>query len=131
MEVKFSPQLDAMASVMKYLYPHKNVVVLRLLVDYKTPNGIDRNMDTLANVPRGTTTAQLIERVRADLPNGCTLSAISSVDYGRPVYIAPGFLEETIREQGKSVPDDLEVAMKNCGLELLTLEKVFEKENNQ
>lgn len=126
MEIQFDPTLDAIAYVTKALFPSGNgrAEVLRLLVDYKGPDGTDRNMDLLVNAPRSMTTAQLIERVRMSLRPGCTLSAIGSADCGRPIYIAPGFLEETMAEQGLSIPADVDAAMEACGLQLLTLEEV-------
>lgn len=126
MEIQFDPTLDAIAYVTKALFPSGNgrAEVLRLLVDYKDPDGTDRNMDTLATISRSVTTAQLIKRVRTDLAPGYKLSAISSVDYGRPIYIAPSFLEECMKEQGLPIPDDVGAAMRACGLQLLTLEEI-------
>lgn len=131
MNIAYNPQLDAMAFVMNCLYPTKRVRALRLLVDYKGPDGVDCNMDMLANVPRGMATAKLIKRVREDLPDGCTLSAICSVDYARPLYIAPGFLEECIREHGGAVPDDPEAAMAAIGMTPITLEEIFKMDSSQ
>ncbi len=81
-------------------------------------------MDMLVNVPTSMTTAQLIAVVRESLHPGSTLSAIGSLDCGRPIYIAPGFLEECMAEQGLPIPTDVNTAMDSCGLRLLSLEEI-------
>ena len=126
MEIQFNPWLAAIAAVAETLFPAGNgrAEVLRLQVDYKSPDGVDRNTDLLVNAPQRMTTARLIEVVRESLRPGCTLSAIGSMDYNRPIYIAPGFLEESMAEQGLPIPADVESAMDICGLKLLTLEEI-------
>ena len=105
----FDPTLEKIALAASIaLYPFNgDIYTMRLLVDYKDRHGVDHNMDVLDTLLRGTKTAQLIKRIRSELPEGCTLSAITSVDLGRPIYIKQGFLEECIQEQGMPVPDDL------------------------
>ncbi|MCX4372394.1 MAG: hypothetical protein OSJ58_11295 [Dysosmobacter sp.] len=126
MEIQFDPSLDKLASFIRRVLPSGNGLseVLRLQVDYKDPGGVARNMDMLVNVPTSMTTAQLIAVVRESLHPGSTLSAIGSLDCGRPIYIAPGFLEECMAEQGLPIPTNVNTAMDSCGLRLLSLEEI-------
>lgn len=118
MNRQFDPALDKIALAASIaLYPFNgDIYTMRLLVDYKDRHGVDHNMDALATLLRGTTTAKLIECIRNELPDGCTLSAITSVDLARPIYIKQGFLEECIREQGMPVPDDLDAVLLARGM---------------
>ena len=122
-EITYNPQLNTIAWLTRSLFDGA-MHVLRLAVDYKNPKGIDCSVDLLATLPYGFGTKNLISRVRSDLPEGCELSAIGSIDYMRPIYIAPGFLAESMREDGLPVPDDLDAAMTAVGLNFITLEEM-------
>lgn len=126
MKVEYDQGLDAAAFAFKMLYAGfpGAPLVLRLQVDFCDADGNDRNMDLLANVPRGITTEQLVERIRGDLAPGCTLSTIGALDYNGFFYLAPGFIERTLIEQGLNVPDDIEVTLDAIGCKMLRLEEL-------
>ena len=119
--IGFNAELDVLASLFENLTP-SGIRILRLAVDYKNPQGADCYVDMLTTVPPGMTTSELVQGIRSSLPAKCKLSAITSVDYMRPLYIAPGILEETIMEQGLQVPDNLKETMASLGLNPLKLE---------
>ena len=69
-------------------------------------------------------TGALIERLRNDLPAGCKLTAIWSIDHKRPIYFPRSTLVELFAEAGKRAPEATEAAMEVFGMKLLTLEEI-------
>ena len=90
-----------------------------LIVDYKDSSGRDLNQDlTVWHSPRATDKS-LVESVRGDLArSGYHLTALGELleDGGtKALYLAPGYLEEAIREMGLKVPQDMAAALKAAG----------------
>lgn len=92
-------------------------IVLRLLADYKGHDGKDYHRAFLVPVPRNWTTEELVKCVQHNLAPGQTLTAVTSLDYMRPIYVTPGFLEETFQERGLPVPDDMQAALRDMDME--------------
>ena len=126
MAYESAPALAQLARAAQMIAPPGSLLPLRLLVDYKTADGSDRNIEMLSLAPWHMTTDRLIESIRRALAPGCTLSAIGSVDYDRPIYFRPGIIEETVRERGGSIQPgtDIEAALKACGFELLGMDEI-------
>ena len=85
---------------------------LKLQIDFKDKTGRDYNRDMLVMLPQGWDTPDIVKAVRLELAKeDATLSAITPVDIGRPIYVAPGILEECIIEQGSAIPTPAEMAV--------------------
>ena len=98
------------------------------LLDFKDDHGQDRNMDTIVwHNPKATDEAvvrKLQEQISSD---GGRLSAVSEVledGTGYCLYCAPGFLEESMMEQGYPVPVDMKAAMEASGFHHINLEEL-------
>ena len=90
-----------------------------LQIDYKL-NGQNRHTDTVTLVSQGVTDAALVCSVREHIEAvGGRLSAVweTRENGGLPrcLYVIPGFLEESVREMGLSVPSDPVAAMERVG----------------
>lgn len=123
MNISLSNQaLNAEARLMRTMFDALpgGPIVLRLLADYKGPDGKDYHRAFLVPVPRNWTTEELVKCVQHNLAPGQTLTAVTSLDYMRPIYVTPGFLEETFQERGLPVPDDMQAAQSGTsGLSVL------------
>ncbi len=88
---------------------------LRLLVvDYKDQNGVDCCQDSVVHQNSGMSDERMVELVREQYTGvGVTVSAITELvmteDMAIPrcLWWRPGFLEETIRDQGLPLPADI------------------------
>lgn len=92
--------------------------VRRLLLDYKIRGGRDRHQEIVTALPKDAPDDALIETAIAFLhqreDKTVAVSAITELcrngDF-RHVYLAPGFLEESMRESGLPVPADMKAYM--------------------
>ena len=103
----------------------------QLIVDYKDSHGRDINQDLITwHSPRATDSA-LVETVRCNLAqSGCTLTAIGEfLEDGstKVLYMAPGYLEEAIRERGLKVPENMPAAMNAAGIHPVNWEELVRK----
>ena len=93
--------------------------VRRLQIDYKVNNRQNRHTDTVTLASPGVTDAALVRSVREHIEAvGGRLSAVwETRENGLPrcLYVIPGFLEESVREMGLSVPADPVAAMERVG----------------
>lgn len=91
----------------------------RLIADFKNHCGEDMNQDLTVWHSRRGSDQSLVEAVREDLArSGCALTALAELleDGGANVlYMAPGYLEEVMREMGLEVPEDMTAAMRDAG----------------
>lgn len=93
-------------------------VVHRLLLDYKIHGVCDCHREILALMPKDATDAALLKKAKEFLVHlkgkKVKLSAVTerypNGDF-RLIYLAPGFMEESIRESGLPVPADMEAFM--------------------
>ena len=100
----------------------------RLIVDYKDSSGQDINQDlTVWHSPQAADKS-LVESVRGDLArSGYTLTSLGELleDGGaRVLYLAPGYLDEAIREMGLKVPEDMTSAMRRAGVHPVNWEEL-------
>lgn len=108
---------------------------LRLLsVDYKDKRGIDCSQDIAVGQNPDMSDERLVELVRNQCAGmGLTVSAISEVTetasgiVPRALYIRPGFLEESIADQGLPVPDDIAAAMEAVGVHPVNWDELTQK----
>lgn len=112
---KVEIMMDALCRSMGGYAPQKR----RLIADYKDRHGKDINQSLTVWHSRGASDRSLVESVRGELArSGYTLTALGELleDGGaKPLYLAPGYLEETIREMGLKVPEDMAAAKKAAG----------------
>jgi len=94
-----------------------------LTVDYKSADGADHCQDIATGQGRDTTDKRLVELIQGQYAGmGFTVSAITEVivmDDGlgwNSLYIRPGFMEESLRENGVPVPKDMAAAMEAVGI---------------
>lgn len=129
-EPVFDPMLDAVGYLTRTLYARVEGAprIMRLSVDYKDPSGTNCCVDVLANIPQDCTTKNLVERVQNTLPQGCTLSALVSVDHMRPIFVSDQFLKEEFG--GRFTPEAFDAALTAKGFKRLTLEELKEEPNH-
>ena len=91
----------------------------RLIADFKDRGGRDINQGLTIWHNRGASDQSLVESVRVDLArSGCTLTALAELlenGGAKVLYLAPGYLEETMREMGLTMPEDIPTAMRAAG----------------
>ena len=87
----------------------------RLVIDFKDGNGTDLNRELLTMQPIGTTLKQLIDSIRLEISatGGKLMGVTELTNAPRLIYIAPGYLEETMTEMGFQIPTDVEAAVKS------------------
>lgn len=106
---------DALTAALGDYAPRKR----HLLLDFKDSHGQDRNMNVLTYHNPKTTDEIIVKVLKNQLRSeGGRLSAVSEVledGTGRCLYCAPGFLEESMVEQGYLVPADMKAAMEKSG----------------
>lgn len=107
--------IDSLCQSMGGYAPQKR----RLIVDYKDCRGKDINQSLTVWHSRGASDKSLVESVRCDLARqGYTLTALGELledGIAKALYLAPGYLEECMREMGLKVPEDMSAAMRAAG----------------
>ncbi len=92
----------------------------RLIADYKDRRGEDFNRSLTVWQSRGAPDQALVESVRDDLARqGYTLTALAELmedGITRVLYLAPGYLEESMAELGLTVPADIAAALTARGI---------------
>lgn len=115
---------DALSAVLGDYAPRKR----HLLLDYKDGHGQDRNMNVLTYHNPKATDEAVVKTLQKQLHSeGCRLSAVSEVledGTGHCLYCAPGFLEESMIEQGYQVPADMKAAMAKSGFHPINREEL-------
>lgn len=100
----------------------------RMIVDYKDSSGRDYHQDLMIWHNPSATDADLVENVRESLvQQGYTLSALGELlDNGgaNVLYLMPGYLEESIKDLGLSVPDDIAAALTAAGVHPVNWEEL-------
>lgn len=115
---------DTISAVMGDYAPRKR----RLLLDFKDDHGQDRNMDAIVWHNPKTTDETVVKALQKQMRSeGGRLSAVSEVledGTGYCLYCAPGFLEESMVEQGYPVPADMKAAMEKSGFHPINWEEL-------
>lgn len=112
--------MDACASAIGYCKRH-------MLIDYKDRNGNDRNTDVFVWHGAKMTDAAIVKAIKRQLgEEGYTLSALSELDTGRAIYLAPGFIEECIADLGLTVSGDIAANLKAAGFNPINLDELME-----
>ena len=112
--------MDACASAIGYSKRH-------MLIDYKDRNGNDRNTDVFVWHGAKMTDAAIVKAIKRQLgEEGYTLSALSEIDTGRAIYLAPGFIEECIADLGLTVSGDIAANLKAAGFNPINLDELME-----
>lgn len=115
---------DTLSAVMGDYAPRKR----RLLLDFKDDHGHDRNMDAIVWHNPKTTDETVVKALQKQMRSeGGRLSAVSEVledGTGYCLYCAPGFLEESMVEQGYPVPADMKAAMEKSGFHPINWEEL-------
>lgn len=99
----------------------------RLIVDYKNSSGRDYNQDILILCPPEGTDEKLVDAIRESLSGqGFTLTSLAEVAGNgvKVLYIAPGYLEEVIKELGLPVPEDMAKNMTSAGIHPVNWEEL-------
>lgn len=98
----------------------------RFLLDFKGPDGQDRNTDLYAICTPEVTDKVLVLMFKEQIAKeGGKLSALSELisdTVGRPIWATRAFIAEIIEEQHLKAPADLEAAMLAVGLDPAILE---------
>ncbi len=88
---------------------------LRLLVDFKDENGIDKHAPVYILRNDQTMDEMIVWALKNQIEqSGGKLSAVS--DGLRCMYLAPGILEESCREMGLPIPHDTQSFLEYAGL---------------
>lgn len=102
--------------------------VRRLVADYKDKDGVDLHQELVTMHDPKTTDDPLVDSVRESLEGrGCILTALAEVledGSGKALYLAPGYMEEAIRELGLPVPQDMAAAMTAAGIHPVNWEEL-------
>lgn len=100
----------------------------RLIVDYKDHSGRDFHQDLVTWHDRRATDEALVQSVRESLAGkGYTLTALGEVlgdGSTKVLYLAPGYMEESLQEMGLKVPTDMTAAMSAAGIHPVNWEEL-------
>lgn len=91
----------------------------QLVADYKDSSGRDFHQDLTTWHNRNATDESLVQSVQKELAGrGYTLTALGEhleSGKGRALYLAPGYMEEIVRELGLTMPKDLIATLDAAG----------------
>lgn len=124
---KVEIMMDSLCRAMGDYGPQKR----RLIADYKDRHCKDINQSLTVWHSRGASDKSLVESVRGELArSGYTLTALGELledGSAKALYLAPGYLEEAMREMGLKVPEDIIAAMKAAGCRPVNWEELTQK----